>query len=101
MSHSAEVEYEYHLAYPEWWDWWVKYLADLQARYFKVLIKHCTKDGKNPIYFVRYEDLCLQPAEELVGMMKFLLDLGDLKGTNMERRIDQLKGMGDKVAQTY
>jgi hypothetical protein len=29
MSHSAEVEYEYHLAYPEWWDWWVRYLADL------------------------------------------------------------------------
>ena len=47
---------------------------------------------------MRYEDLCLEPANELGGMMKFLLDMGDLTGTNMERRIKQLEGKG---VQTY
>ena len=64
------------------------------------MLKHCTKDGKNPIYIVRYEDLCLNPVEELTGMMKFLLDLDDLTGTNMERRIQQLEKMGETVS-TY
>ena len=33
-------------------------------------------------------------------MMKFLLDLDDLTGTNMERRIEQLTKMGETVS-TY
>ena len=33
--------------------------------------------------------------------MKFLLDLGSLEGTNAERRIEQLKAMGDGATSTY
>jgi hypothetical protein len=58
-------------------------------------VRHCTVEGLNPIYIVRYEDLCLEPAEELEGMMKFLLDLDSLEGTNAARRIEQLKSLGD------
>lgn len=91
MSHSALCEFEFYTEYKEWWDWYVKYVADSQARFFETLIRHCTEEGKNPIYIVRYEDLCNQPTQELTGMCKFMLDLNDLTGTNMERRINQIE----------
>lgn len=50
---------------------------------------------------MRYEDLCTNPTEELTGMMKFLLDLDDLSGTNMERRINQIDQMGSAATKTY
>ena len=45
------------------------------------------KRAKNLIYIVRYEDLCTNPNLEQAGMMKFVLDVDDLSGTNMERRL--------------
>lgn len=81
------MEFDYPTHYPYWWDFWVKKFARIQARYFEALIRHTTKEGKNPIYIVRYEDLCTHPTEELTGMMKFLLDMDDISGTNVERRI--------------
>ena len=101
MSHSALCEFEFYSEYKEWWDWYVRYVADSQARFFETLIRHCTEEGKNPIYIVRYEDLCNQPTQELTGMCKFMLDLNDLTGTNMERRIKQIEQMGSNATQTY
>jgi hypothetical protein len=46
------------------------------------MLRHCNDEGRNPIYIVRYEDLVTNPGPELEGIMKFLLDLDDLKGTN-------------------
>jgi hypothetical protein len=34
-------------------------------------------------------------------MCKFMLDLNDLTGTNMERRIKQIEEMGSNATQTY
>ena len=90
MSHTANPEFNYPTDYPEWWDWWVKTQAKTHARYFETLIRHCTKEGKNPIYFCRYEDLVKDKQTELTGIMKFLLDVDDLTGTNCERRIEQI-----------
>lgn len=96
LSHSAQPDYEYHKDFPQWWDYWVKYNAELHAKYFNTMIRHCTTEGKNPIYFVRYEDLCNNKQEELEGVMKFLLGVPDLKGTNAQRRIEQI--VADKGA---
>lgn len=54
----------------------------------------CINEKKNPIHIVRYEDLCDAPMPELTSMMKFCLDLNDLTGTNMERRIKTMSGEG-------
>lgn len=50
---------------------------------------------------MRYEDLCQNPQEELEGIMKYLLDLESLEGTNAGRRIEQLKSLGDGATSTY
>jgi len=51
------------------------------------MIRHCTTEGKNPIYICRFEDLVKNSAEELEGVMKFLLDVDTLEGTNCARRL--------------
>ena len=33
--------------------------------------------------------------------MKFVLELADLEGTNMQRRIDDIRAMGSKATDTY
>ena len=98
MSHSANPEFDYATDYPEWWAWWVKTQAVTHAKYFEILLRHCTQEGKNPIYICRYEDLVTDSKKELDGIMKFLLDVDDLSGTNCERRIDQLSKMGTEAS---
>jgi len=87
MSHSVQPEWKYHVDYPKWWDWWVRVQADMHAKYFETMIRHCTSEGKNPIYICRFEDLVKNSAEELEGIMKFLLDMDTLEGTNCARRL--------------
>lgn len=50
---------------------------------------------------MRYEDLVTNPKEELTGIMKFVLDLDDLAGTNAERRIEAVTAMGAEAAKSY
>jgi len=59
------------------------------------------KAKKNPTYFLRFEDLIADPAKELTGVFSFLLDLEDLTGTNAERRIQHVVGLGQEASQTY
>lgn len=101
MSHSASPEYDYSTEYPEWWAWWVKTQAATHARYFEVMLRHCNQEGKNPIYICRYEDLVNDSKTELIEIMKFLLDLDDLTGTNCERRINEISKMGKEASQSY
>jgi hypothetical protein len=65
------------------------------------MLRHCNKEGRNPIYIVRYEDLVSNPKPELEGIMKYLLDLDDLTGTNAQRRVDEVIGMGAAASQSY
>jgi hypothetical protein len=40
-----------------------------------------------PVHFVRYEDLITSPAEIYGDLFRFLLDLDDIEGTNVQQRI--------------
>ena len=40
-----------------------------------------------PTYFMRYEDLRMNPKPVLEGLFRFLLDVESIKGTVVERRI--------------
>jgi len=62
------------------------------------MIRHCTEEGKNPIYIVRYEDLVSNAKEEMVGVMKYLLNVEDLTGTNCMRRLEEMEAMGAKAS---
>ena len=87
--------------YPEWWNWFVKKQTRVMKRFYDIVLDDYVKEGKNPLYIVRYEDLILKPKETLMGLFGFLLGVRDLSGTNAERRIDQVLAMGRKATISY
>lgn len=76
-------------------------MADTQAKYFDKLIGDCITHGQNPIIIVRFEDLVADPIPSVTQVGQFMLDLEDISDTNLERRINEIKAMGDKATQTY
>jgi hypothetical protein len=50
---------------------------------------------------VRYEDLVNAPKETYEGIFKYLLEIDDVEGTNVQRRIDQVVAKGRSATQTY
>jgi len=50
-----------------------------------------------PTIFIRYEDLVMNPRPELEILMKFFTGLKDLKGTNAERRIEEVLALGEEA----
>ena len=58
------------------------------------------RDARNreaPMLFVRFEDLVMNPEPELYNLMRFLLGIRDLSGTNAERRIKEVLAMDRKA----
>jgi hypothetical protein len=86
-SHSATMPFEYHEESPSQWDETVKELSHVHAQYFDITINDTLKNKKNPIYFMRFEDLLKDKRGEIENVFKFILDLDDLEGTNALRRI--------------
>lgn len=101
LSHSGMPEYEYERDFPEWWDWWVHEKGSDITQYFDTMLKHVHEDKLNPIYIVRFEDLIRDPEPELIGAMKYLLDMDDLTGTNVERQIKALCANKSKAGAVY
>ena len=100
-SHSAQVDYDYLQDYPEWWHNWVKNTVRKMKWFFDTIIQEFVNDKKNPIYIVRYEDLVHNERDTLMGLFSFILGQKDLTGTNVERRINKVAGMGLAGSKTY
>ena len=101
MSHSATLPFEIHEEDPEWWNEYITTISNKHSEYFKILLGDSIEKEKSPIFFTRFEDLLSQPEKELTGLFKYLLDMDNLSGTNIERRIKMVVGMGAKGNTTY
>ena len=98
LTHTNKTDYDLQVEYPEWWDWFVRKQTRLMRRYYDIVRKHC---DRVPTYFVRYEDLVLNPKETLLGLFCFLLDAENVIGSNCERRLDEVLQMGATATTTY
>ena len=56
---------------------------------------------KIPTYFMRYEDLKINPKPVLDGLFCFLLDVPSIKGTAVETRINELTKSGFEGKTAY
>ena len=101
VNHVAKPKWELEEDYSEWWDWWIKVQVNHMKKYYDTIIRHCVEEHRNPIYFVRYEDLVAHKKETLMGLFSFLLETKDLDGSNAERRIDAVVGQGESTGITY
>jgi hypothetical protein len=54
-----------------------------------------------PIYFVRYEDLLVDPVPALEGLFAFLLDVPTIEGTVVQKRIHDSCAKGTETKTVY
>ena len=57
--------------------------------------------SKIPTYFMRYEDLKMNPEPVLDGLFRFLLDVESIEGTVVKSRIQEVTSSGFKNKTTY
>ena len=95
-NHQTKPAFEIHELYPEWWAWWVRKQTTMMKDFFKIINNDLITNGKNPVYFVRYEDLLSAPKDTLMGLMSYMLSVPDIKGTNAERQIDSILEQGQR-----
>ena len=53
------------------------------------------------IYFFRFEDVIANPTEELTNLYKFILGMESLKGTVIEKKIEEVVNMNPRKNQAY
>ena len=78
-SHSGVPKEKYSSAFP---DWWKKFAANYIAILKKVsqtIVEGLSKEI--PTYFIRYEDLVLDPEPVLTELFQFILEAQTLEGT--------------------
>ena len=70
---------------PMWWDCFVTKTAESMSR--STLEMNRTVVPTIPTYYVRYEDLILEPLSTLCELFCFLLEVPSIVGTVVEKRI--------------
>ena len=75
-------------------------MAERLGKWYGSLLEDATS-GKVPFYFVRFEDLISDPKPILEDLMKLLLNLENLEGTNGQRRVDEVIAKGKSATVVY
>jgi hypothetical protein len=83
-SHSLSPKEEYHSVFPSFWDRIIKQLTSVMKQFFEK--NHRNAAQCVPTYFVRYEDLILDPVSVLIELFQFLFEVpaSEIAGTVLE-----------------
>ena len=98
-SHSLEIEGSYHVDFPEFWDKWARQITLNLRDNHKVVLNSIAE--AIPTFFMRYEDLKLNPAPVLTDLFCFLLDVPSIENTNVQRRIHEVTAADFNKKQVY
>ena len=99
-NHNSPSPFEYETEYPEWWNWWIHDCAEMMRRWYAHTM-HDSRLRQIPTLYVRYEDLVSSPEREMRDIMRFILGVDDIKGTNAERRVNEVVKLGHDATKTY
>ena len=86
--HSLEVNEQFHVDFPEYWDTYLRNMTRSLRDHHTAALNSIAEDI--PTFFMRYEDLKLDPVPALTDLMCFLLDVPSIEGTFVERRINEV-----------
>ena len=89
MNHSTKAPYRVDKDYPQLFDWWVKNQVPKMVKHYGQYMQEA-RQRKMPYHFVRFEDLVADPRPHYEDIMKYLLQLESLEGTNAMRRIQEV-----------
>lgn len=99
-SHVGKAPFEVERDYPNFFAWWIKNCCENVNKWMLQMMNDA-KFREVPMLFIRFEDLVSNPEPELYNLMRFILGIQDLNGTNAERRIKEVIEMDKKVTETY
>ena len=85
--------------FPEQWNTFLRGGAQTCHDYHEKLMADVPQ--KVPIYYIRYEDLRVDPQTTLEGLFCFILNLQSLEGTNIQRRIKHVCDQGHAATVSY
>ena len=98
-SHSATTTVPINEVDPEYWDKFAPVIWDALNKSQIAMADLC--EPAIPTYYIRYEDLVLNPKPVLMELFAFLLDVDNVVGTVVEQRIDDYCDKGNKGASVY
>ena len=84
---------------PEWWDRFVLNVSKATNLASQTMREQV--HGEIPVYYLRYEDLVLNPEPVLCELFRFLLSVESIEGTVIEKRIQDYVAVGSTSAKTY
>ena len=84
-SHSMTTTVPLHEVDPAWWDNYIQSISKMHADGLKALQEQV--EPAVPTYYIRYEDLVLNPQAILSELFQFLLEVRSIEGTVIEKRI--------------
>ena len=90
------MPFECEKEYPRYFDWWVHDCCTQMNAWMRQMMQDA-RHRKVPILFIRFEDLVMNPEPELCNLMRFMLGTRDLQGTNAERRVKEVIGLGSQA----
>jgi hypothetical protein len=99
-DHSSKAPFEFNERYPKWWDWYVNHITVRMKNWYMTLMNDA-RMKRLPYLFLRFEDLVSNPEPELSNIMKFLLNVTDITGTNAERRVKEVIAKGKDATLVY
>jgi len=86
--------------YPKLFDWWVRNQVPKMVKHYGQYMQEA-RQRKMPYHFVRFEDLVADPRPHYVNIMKYLLQMDSLEGTNAMRRVQEVLDQGHGATRTY
>ena len=99
-SHTSKAPYDVAADYPQLFDWWIRNQVPKMAKHYKLYMDEA-RQKKIPYLFVRFEDLVDDPKPQLELIMRYLLQMETLEGTNAQRRVDQVIAQGQSATKVY
>ena len=85
-KHGVEAPVDYSQNCPVWWDNSIKRITSQFADWHKIIMNDA-KTFRIPVLYIKHEDLAIDPEPVLNQIMRFMLNINKLDGTNAEKRI--------------
>ena len=99
QSHSLVTNEQYHVDLPDFWEKFVETVVSEIKSNHEIVVNKMAR--KIPTYFMRYEDLKMNPRPCLEELLCFLLDVPSIENTNVQRRIHEVTAADFSKKQVY
>ena len=99
MSHSLQSEVPLNELDPVWWERLVHMMSPMVNINVLEMREHL--EPAIPTYYVRYEDLVIDPKPVLMELFAFMLEVSSIEGTIVEKRILDYCAKGNNAASVY